>query len=143
MLRRLLLTLSLLAVTAASVLAAARVPQIPVSGTALSNFFAAQGQTIDVNTQQLALQTLRRPATTSFEVRVFVLAAAGTTFGAYSTALASPPLYQFAPGSTASGWCETAAFRTGPTRIVVNLFDSGSNFQGSTTYLSGPPDPSA
>jgi len=143
MLRRLLLTLSLLAVTAASALAAARAPQIPVSGTALATFFASQGQTINVNTQQLDLQTLSVPATTSFEVRVFDLASAGTSFGAYSTALASPPLYLIAPAAAVSGGFETASFRTGPTRIVVNLFDAGSAFQGSTTYLAGPPDPNA
>jgi hypothetical protein len=143
MLRRLLLTLSLLAAAAASVQAAARVPQIPVSGNALSTFFASQGQTIDVHQQQLDLQSLNVPATASFEVRVFDLAAAGTSFGAYGTAIVSPPLYLIAPASATTGWFETASFRTGPTRIVVNLFDAGSAFQGSTSYLAGPPDPSA
>jgi hypothetical protein len=143
MLRRLLLTLSLLAAAAASVQAAARVPQIPVSGNALSTFFASQGQTIDVHQQQLDLQSLSVPATASFEVRVFDLAASGTSFGAYGTAIVSPPLYLIAPASATTGWFETASFRTGPTRIVVNLFDAGSAFQGSTSYLAGPPDPSA
>lgn len=139
MLRRLLLTLTLLAVAAAAH-AAARVPQVPVSGTALATFFASQGQTIDVNNQQLDLQTLSLSMSTNFDVYPFGTNA-GTTFGTYNAAAATPPLYQITPGAASTGWFSNAAFRTGPTRMVVSLFDNNAAFQGSTTYIAGPPDP--
>ena len=140
--KRLLSTALLLTLTAAVAHAAARVPQVPVSGTALATFFASQGQAIDVHNQQLDLQTLNVPAGTSFEVKVFG-PEIGSTFGAYNTAPASPPLYQIVPGSATTAWFEMAQFRTAPTRLVVSLFDNNAAFVGSTTYLAGPPDPSA
>ena len=141
MLKRLLSTALLLTLTAAIAHAAARVPQVPVSGTALATFFASQGQTIDVNNQQLDLQTMDLSSTPGFESHTF-----GTelndTFGGYNTALAVPPLYQIVPGAIATGWFSSTSFRTSPTRVVVSLFDNNAAFQGSTTYVSGPPDPS-
>jgi hypothetical protein len=141
MLNRLLSTALLLTLTAAIAHAAARVPQVPVSGTALATFFASQGQTIDVNNQQLDLQTVNLSSTPGFESHTF-----GTelsdTFGGYNTALAVPPLYQIVPGAIATGWFSSTSFRSSPTRVVVNLFDNNAAFQGSTTYLTGPPDPS-
>jgi len=142
MLKRLLSTLLLTCLVAMTAHAAARNPQIPVSGTELSTFFASQGQTIDVNTQQLDLQTLSVPALASFEVRVFGPGAATSAFGAYNTAPASPPLYQISPGAPLmDGWYEVASFRSGPSRLVVNLFDQHSAFQGSNVLLGA--DPSA
>src|SRR5262245_52114565 len=142
MLKRLLPAVLLMTLATASAHAAARSPQIPVSGTALATFFASQGQTIDVNNQQLDLQTLSVGPTTSFEVRTFGPEVT-STFGAYDSALPSPPLYQVFPGAATTGWFSVAAFRTGPTRMVVNIFDATSAFQGATTYVAGPPDPSA
>jgi len=141
MLKRLLSTALLLTLTAAIAHAAARVPQVPVSGTALATFFASQGQTIDVNNQQLDLQTVNLSSTPGFESHSFG-AELSNTFGGYNTALAVPPLYQIVPGAIATGWFSSTSFRTSPTRVVVNLFDASDAFQGSTTYLSGPPDPS-
>jgi len=141
MLKRLLSTALLLTLTAAIAHAAARVPQVPVSGTALATFFASQGQTIDVNNQQLDLQTVNLSSTPGFESHTFGTELSNT-FGGYNTALAVPPLYQIVPGSAATGWFSSTSFRTSPTRVVVNLFDASDAFQGSTTYLSGPPDPS-
>jgi len=141
MLKRLLSTALLLTLTAAIAHAAARVPQVPVSGTALATFFASQGQTIDVNSQQLDLQTMDLSATPAFETHTFGTEVGGT-FGGYNTALATPPLYQIFPGAAATGWFSSTSFRTSPTRVVVNLFDNNAALQGTTTYLSGPPNPS-
>jgi len=134
MLKRLLSTALLLTLTAAIAHAAARVPQVAVSGTALATFFASQGQTIDVNNQQLDLQVLNVPALTNFEVRVFGPEVATTGFGAYNTAPVSPPLYLIAPGAATPGWYEVASFRSGPSRLVVNMFDQLNSVQGTNTY---------
>jgi len=138
MLRRLLFAICLLAAAAAAH-AAARSPQIAVSGTALATFFASQGQVINVNNQQLDLQSLTVPATSNFEVHVFGPGVSTTSFGAYNTVPASPALYLIAPGSATPGWFETAGFHTGPTRLTVNLFDAGQALQGTTTYAGADP----
>jgi hypothetical protein len=139
MLKRLVSTALLLTLMAAIAHAAARVPQVPVSGTALATFFASQGQTIDVNTQQLDVQIMDLSALPRFEVRIFGPGVTGTSFGAYNASAGSPPLYLIAPGAAANGWYAVADFRTSPTRLVVSLFDQNSAFQGSTTYLGVEP----
>src|SRR5215471_13642523 len=140
MLKRLLSAVSLMMLMSANAHAAARVPQVPVSGTALATFFASQGQTIDVNNQQLDLQVMSLSSTQAFEIHTF-----GTeltdTFGGYNTPMVAPPLYQLFPGSAATGWFTMGSFRTGPMRLVVSIFDNSDAFQGSSTYLGA--DPSA
>jgi len=125
----------MLASTAAH--AAPRAQQVPVSGTALAAFFASQGQSINVNTDQLDLQTLTVPVGTAFEVHTFGPEAAGTDFGTYNAngnKKGVPARYTLFPGGTTPGWYTTGAFRTGPSRLVVNLFDSNRVMQGSSTF---------
>jgi hypothetical protein len=105
-----------------------------VSGTALATFFAAQGQTINVNTQQLALQQLASPAGTAFEVLAYP-GDPGEAFGDYNTAPASPPLYMLFPGASANGWHTQMTFRDSPAREVVSLFDAANTLQGTNTYM--------
>lgn len=140
MLRRLLLTLSLLAAAAATAHAALRSPQIPVSGTALQTFFNSKGQSINVNTDQQDLQTVSFAADATLSFGTEFPNGASATLGLYNAGFATPPLYQVFPGAASDGWSAIASFRTGPTRVVVSLFDAASAFQGSTTYLAGPPD---
>ena len=135
MLKRLLSAAVMMILTSAIAHAGLRSPQIPVGGTALATFFASQGQTIDVNSQQLDLQTLSWPVSTGFEVRVFGPEVATTGFGAYNTVPSSPPLYQIVPGAVTPGWYEVASFRSGPSRLVVNLFDGTDAFVGTNTYM--------
>ena len=128
----LLLACALLAAPPAA--AALRSPQVPVAGTALASFFAAQSQAIDPLTDQQDLQQLSINAGQGFEVRAFgpdVLASAGL----YNALSPSPALYQVWPGSAIPGWFVVCSFRTGPARLVVNLFDANGILQGSTTYL--------
>jgi len=120
MLKRLLSAVSLMILMSATAHAAARSPQVPVSGTALATFFASQGQTIDVNNQQLDLQTISLPMTTSFD------GADPTSLGFYDQGSTGPFYTQDArnPGGEAKilayngtgsliGWtwfaCETGA----------------------------------
>ena len=61
--------------------------------------------------------------------------AATNTIGLYNGGDVAPPLYQVFPGAATNGWFATASFRSGPTRVIVNLFDANAAFVGSTTYL--------
>lgn len=132
--RAALASLALWAVSA-PVLAAPRVPQVPVTGTALATFFASQGQTINVNTDQVDAQRQAVPATTNFQMQTYGPALSTTAIGIYNAALEVPALYQIMPAATGTGWFAVAAFRTSPTRLVVNLFDNNTALQGSTSYL--------
>jgi hypothetical protein len=130
-----------LALGATAAHAALRSPQIPVSGTALQAFFTSQGQSINVSTDQLDLQAVSLPADAGIEIGPPSPAnSSGSAFGVYNAGFAVPPLYQVFPGSATNGWFSVFSFRTAPTRLVVSLFDASSAFQGSTTYLAGPPD---
>lgn len=125
---------TLLSMTLASTaLGAARSPQVLVTGTALATFFASQGQTVAVNTQQLDLQRTSVPASTGFGMRTFV--GASVSHGIYNAAAIAPPLYQVYPGAATQGWYAVASFRTGPQRLIVNLLDASNALQGQSTFL--------
>lgn len=130
---RFVLTTFLSMALASSALAAARSPQVPVSGTALATFFAAQGQAIAVNSQQLDLQRTSVPASTGFGMRTFV--GASVSHGIYNAAAIAPALYQVYPGAATMGWFAVASFRTGPQRLIVNLLDASNTLQGQSTFL--------
>src|SRR5262245_7223767 len=123
--------------------AALRVPQVTVNGGTLQGYLNGVGESINVGTDQQNVQ--RWQATVSnnstFTIQVELAGnAASNTYGIYNASAAVPPLYLVFPGAATNGWFAVAAFRTAPTRVVVNLFDASSAFQGSTTYLAGPPD---
>jgi hypothetical protein len=130
--------LALLATPAPAVL---RSPQVAVSGTALASFFASQGQSIAVVGDQLDMPWASFTPTASIQLGSIHPASVG--FGGYNVRVATPPLYMIFPGAASSGWFVAASFRTGPTRLVVNLFDDNANLVGTITYLTGPPDPTA
>src|SRR5262245_16294094 len=139
LIRRVALAAMLFAASASH--AALRSPQVPVSGTSLQAFFSSQGQAINAATDQLELQTTSFAASSTFEIDGNFPSNSSTTIGLYNAGAAVPALYQVWPGSATNGWFAIASFRTAPTRLVVTLFDASSAFQGSTTYLAGPPDP--
>jgi hypothetical protein len=140
MTKRLLSAILLMILTSAIAHAAARVPQIPVSGTALQAFFTAHGQAINVNTDQLDLQTVSLPSNASIQITApLVPNASSETFGFYNSSLATPPLYQVFPGAAINGWFAACSFRTAPMRLVVNLFYANSALQGTNTYLGADP----
>ena len=115
--------------------AALRSPQIPVNGTALQAFFTSHGQAINVNTDQLDLQTVSLPGDVAVQLGAPFVGAGSETQGIYNAALAAPPLYQVFPGAVSNGWPAVMSFRTAPIRVVVNLFDASSALQGTNTYL--------
>jgi len=137
MLKRLLSTVMFLTLATAVAHAATRAQQVPVSGTALATFFASQGQSINVNTDQLDLQTLNVTVGATFEVHTFGPGASGTSFGAYNSngnRKGTPALYTVTPATMTSGWYATGSFLNGPNRLVVNTFDSNRVMQRTQTF---------
>jgi hypothetical protein len=137
MLKRLLSTFVLLTLATAGADAATRAQQVPVSGTALAAFFASQGQSINVSTEQLDLQTLSVPVGSAFEVHTFGPEASATAFSAYNAngnKKTAPTTYTLFPAATTPGWYSTGSFRSGPNRLIVNLFDGNRVMQGTSTF---------
>lgn len=137
MFARLLSTLLVLAFVTASAHAAPRTQQAPVSGTALATFFASQGQAINVSRDQLDLQTLSMAVGTAFEVHTFGPEASSTTLSAYNAngnKKTAPTTYALFPAATTPGWYTTGTFRSGPNRLVVNVFDGSRAMHGSNTF---------
>ena len=129
--------LLLVVLPAASVHAGLRSPQVPVSGTALQSFFTSHGQSINVSAGQQDLQRFSIPAYYSFGVHTF--GDRTTSFGVYNASATVPPLYQLMPGAAGDGWFVVCSFRTGPDRLIVNLFDNNSAFVSTNTYLGADP----
>jgi len=152
MVKRLLSTILFLTLASAAAHAAPRAQQVPVSGTALAAFFLSQGQSINVNTDQLDLQTLNVSVGTAFEVHTFGTQASGTTFGTYNSngnRKGAPAQYTLFPAAMTTGWYTSGTFRNGPSRLEVNTFDSnrvmkstqtfnGANAAGFSLFDSGP-----
>jgi hypothetical protein len=117
---------------------ALRVPQAPVTGGALQSYLNAADGGINVLTDQQDIQRWQSATggntnfTLQLELGPF---SPNNTIGLYNAGLASPTLYLVFPGIATPGWFAMAAFRTGPARVVVTLFDASTTFQGSTTYM--------
>ena len=129
---------AMLVALASSAFAALRVPQIAVQGGTLQGYLNSQGESINVLTDQNAVQswstTVSNNSTFSLQIEL-AGNAASNSIGIYNAAAGVPALYQVFPGAAATGWFATASFRNLPTRVVVNLFDANAALQGTTTYL--------
>jgi hypothetical protein len=130
--------LLMLAAFAATASAALRVPQVAFASGSLQAYFNGVGESINVLTDQEDVQrwasTVSNNSTFTIQVELAGNAPLNT-FGLYNAGLVAPPLYQVFPGGAGAGWFAVASFRTGPTRVVVNLFDNTAAFVGTTTYL--------
>ena len=123
---------------AASASAALRVPQIAVGGGSLQGYFNGVGESINVNTDQNAVQTWVTTVSNNatFTLMIELAGFAGSNnIGLYNAGDVAPALMQVFPGAATAGWFATTSWRSGPTRVIVNLFDQDAVFQGSTTYL--------
>jgi hypothetical protein len=118
--------------------AALRSPQVAVVGGCLQGELNGQGESINVLTDQNAVQrwasTVSNNSTFTIQVELSANAAANT-YGIYNASFAVPPLYLVFPGAATAGWFATASFRTAPIRVVVNLFDNNAAFVSTVTYL--------
>lgn len=142
-----------LLVAAASVASAAerRVPQVPVSGTALADYFKSVGENIDVHRDQLDLQTLNLgPA--GFFGPVFQVYGyttdTGDTLGVYNDHVLppTPERYAVLPGDLIAiplelhAWAGFRKSQAQQVQLVVKLLDVFDQQVGSRTYGAGPPD---
>jgi hypothetical protein len=127
-----------LAAFAGSASAALRVPQVALSDGTLQGYLNSVGESINAATDQNDAQrwasTVSSNSTFTIQVELGAFAPSNT-IGIYNASLAAPPLYQVFPGAATAGWFATASFRTGPTRVIVNLFDQNAALQGTSTYL--------
>jgi len=121
-------------------LAALRNPQVPISGAALQSYLNAQGESIDVQHAQLGYGLMQSNVSATVTYSFYLELGPknpGLVVGIYDGTLANPPLVPVFPAEATEGWFATVSFRTTPTRVVVNLFDSNLAFIGSTTTLGG------
>lgn len=120
-----------------------RVPQVPVLGAGLQNYLNAQGESINVLTDQVDAQVWAQGASGNNVVTIMIeLAgnAAANSVGIYNTNDAVPSLFQIFPGVAAAGWFAVCSFQEAPTRVVVTLFDDNGGIQGQVTYLGADPN---
>jgi hypothetical protein len=114
-----------------------RSPQVPVTGVALQSLLNAQGQAIDVATDQQQATGftglfLTQPATYFF---VYSFGKHQDDLVVFDTGNPTSPLYVISPAGNPAGWFTEVSFRDAPMGMVVSLFDAASTFQGSTSYL--------
>ena len=136
-------TITMLALAGSASAAPLRASQVVVNGGSLQGYLNSVGESINVLTDQRDVQRWSSTVSnnSTFTIQVELAGnAAGNTYGIYNAGDAVPALYQCFPGAATNGWYCVAAFRSAPTRVVVNLFDNNAAFQGSTTYLAGPPN---
>jgi len=133
-----ILGLLLVAAFASSAFAALRVPQVVLSDGTLQGYLNSVGESINAATDQEDAQrwasTVSSNSTFTIQMELGAFAPSNT-IGIYNASLAAPPLYQVFPGAATAGWFAVASFRTGPIRVVVNLFDNNAALQGTSTYL--------
>jgi len=131
-------SLSVIALLATGASAALRAPQVVVLGGTLQGYLNSVGEAINVQTDQQDVQTWQSTVSgnSTFTLMIELSgSAAANAIGLYNASAAVPPLYQVFPGAASAGWFAVASFETGPTRVVVNLFDDMANLMGVTTYL--------
>lgn len=115
-----------------------RAPQVTVNpgDGSLQGYFNGVGESINVATDQLDLQTWSTTISgnSTFTFMLEIAGLAGTnTIGVYNGGDAAPALYQVFPGAAGPGWYAVAHFGAGGS-LVVSLFDNNSVYQGQSAY---------
>ena len=129
--------------------AALRAPQIGLCGGSLQSYLNAEGESINVLTDQIDAQVWTTGVSGNADLTIMVELAGyadQNAIGVYNTAEAVPTLFEVFPGAAGAGW--SAYLHFGGGNLVVSLFNNGV-FQGSNTrvgvnpnkfgfYLQGP-----
>lgn len=130
-----------LAASATFANAALRVPQVPVVGGGLQAYFNSIGETINVNTDQDAIQTWTHTVSNNTTYTIEFQSSPNANiqqFGMYNGGAVVPPLFFLMSGSVGPLGFSTASFGPGNT-LIVNRFDALANFLSTTTYAGVDP----
>jgi hypothetical protein len=116
-----------------------RAPQVPISGAALQTYLTNVGESIDVQTSQASIQWLNAIASGfNFTIQLdFSVGSGGSSVGIYDATAGAPILFEVFPPYASAGWFALVQFRTSPTRVIINLFDSQAALNRSTTLFGG------
>lgn len=130
-----LAALVLVAAIPASVLAAPRVPQVPVSSGTLQGYLNGADGGVTVATGQEDIQTWRKTVSgnSAFTLQIALGGVGGNEIGIYdaSQAFAARTIF---PADAPAGWFAVASFRTTNPQLIVNLFDEQGQHQARTTW---------
>jgi hypothetical protein len=115
-----------------------RVPQVVFNSASLQAYLNGQGESINVNTDQLNGQvwTTSVSGNASFTLMIELSGnAGGNSIGVYNAVgpPSTPPLCQIFPGAATTGWHAMAHFPANG-NLVVTLFDQNSVIQGQSFY---------
>jgi hypothetical protein len=115
-----------------------RSPQVPVNGSGLQSLLNSNGENINVLQDQVDAELFRPqvPGVT-FTLQFELGRTDGSSLGIYDGHLAVPTLMELFPAGSSSGWFAVASFRSGPTRVVVNVLDQNAALRHTMTYLGG------
>jgi hypothetical protein len=117
-----------------------RAPQIPVSGSGLQDYLDSVGESIDVQQAQVDAQLMQMYYLTNstYTIQLEVeLKDPGLRLGLYDGSTPTDSFVELFSAASGPGWYVIASFRTAPTRIVVNLFDSNAALVSTLTTLGG------
>jgi len=113
-----------------------RVPQIAVQTGSLQNYLNSQGESINVNTDQVDAQVWSTGASGN-SVFTLMIEYAGyansNAVGVYNADEPTPTLFQVFPGNASPGWHALVSFPASG-NLLVTLFDASSNIIGQTSY---------
>ena len=121
--------------------AALRSPQIPVLGGSLQSYLNSVGESINVNTAQVAIGIWAHTtsATTAFTLQLESSPnAAANNFGIYNGSDAAPALNLLIPAVITPQGFTTGTFQPG-NKLVVNRFDALANLVTFQTFLNVDP----
>lgn len=127
-----------LAAVAGTASAALRSPQVAIAGGSLQGYLNSQGESINVLTDQNAVQIWQSTVSnnSTFTLQIELAGNAPNNFiGIYNAADAVPALDTVFPGVAGAGWFAVVSWRTAPVRAIVNLFDQNAASQGQNIYL--------
>ncbi len=120
---------------ASSTSAALRNPQVPVQGTALQQLLNAQGQTINVSSEQRVFVPFAGIGVTQPAANFVASSHADAAdLALRSVNFEGPQLNVVFPGAAPPGWFTYTAFSVGVPMVIVQLFDASSAIQGTTSY---------
>jgi hypothetical protein len=121
--------------------AALRSPQVPILGGSLQAYLNGIGESINVNTDQVAIQIWAHTtsATSAFTLQLENTPnAAVNDFGIYNGSDAVPALNMLIAGSNTPQGFASATFKPG-NKLIVNRFDALANLLSTQTFLNVDP----